>query len=481
MGFKRLRISGFKGLDTQKGDFHDDLSTSPEAENFICGNGRMATAAGTREYAPSLPAEGTRLFQAFFRDEATKEDRRVLMAAGGGRLYALKEGEWTQIGEGFGSDEWRAVNYRSGEEERILLVNGIDGMVTWDGGSGPAEVIRPVQGGEEIAFEHLTLLYERLWGAVHADAPDRIYWSESFEPDNWELNYDTPDTGGGFLDVATFDGSRIRAIVAAFDDVLIFKDKSMHRLNGTYPGEFSLTQVYGSEGTLAARTIVHTADRLYFLGSDGLCVYNGMSVSTLGHTGMRKLEGIWGRMNREALTGACAAVYGDVIYLALPLDGAQENSHVIEYRLSDGCCSVVTLAGVKDWLVLRGQMGEKLLCLVGSRVYEYGAGGRLAGQAIAARWLSPVITLDTLAARRTVGRVYMMVEAEGNGAAVRLTMMGGGARRSRMIPLMKGTNLIRTRIRARGRNFRFLLENVSGCALSFPDGIEMLIEEDGDL
>ena len=276
--------------------------------------------------------------------------------------------------------------------------------------------------------------------------------------------------------MATFDGSRIRAVKATFDDVLIFKDKSMHRLNGTYPGEFSLTQVYGSEGTLAAKTIVNTAARLYFLGYEGLCIYNGMTVQTLMQAGERKLNGIWERMNREAITGACAAIFGDTMYLALPLDGAQENSHVIEYRLHDGVCSLVELPGVKDFLVAREETGERLLCLIGDRVYEYGLGGTLAGEAISARWLSPVIVPSSLDVKRTVGRLSLMIEAE-NGGAVLLGLTDGETERTAEVPLQKGVNLIRQRLRLRGRTFRFSIENVDGCALSLPDGLEILMEE----
>ena len=81
MGFRRLRIAGFSGIDTQKGDFHENLSTSPDAVNFICENGVMRTAKGTEAYAPVLPVEGARLFQAFFRDDETQEDRARLMAS----------------------------------------------------------------------------------------------------------------------------------------------------------------------------------------------------------------------------------------------------------------------------------------------------------------------------------------------------------------------------------------------------------------
>ena len=478
MGFKRLKIAGFNGLDTQKGDFHGDASVSPDAVNFVCADGVMKTAGGTREYAPQLPAEGTRLFQAFFREAQTGADRRILMASGGGRLFALVNGAWKEIGSGFRSDEWEAVSYRKDDRELVLMVNGVDGMAAWDGESGQISMMEPEQGGETIRFSQLTLLYERLWGAVHADAPDRIYWSESFDPENWEIDYDQPDEGGGFVDVATFDGSRIRAVKAAFDDVLIFKDKSMHRLNGTYPGEFSLTQVYGSEGTLAVKTIVNTAARLYFLGGEGLCVYNGMSVQTLAQAGERKLAGIWQRLNREALAGACAAIFGDTMYLALPLDGAERNSHVLEYRLHDGTCSLVELADVRAFLAVRETMGEKLICLIGKRIYEYGAGGSLAGRPIAARWVSPVIMPSAMETKRTVGRMSMMIEAETDGA-VRLGLESGERERKLVVPLRKGVNLVRQRIRIRGRAFRFTIENVDGCGLKLPGGLEILMEERG--
>ena len=104
MGLKRVKISGFQGLDTSKGEYHENPGTSPDAVNFICRDGRLMTAPGTAEYAPTLPETGRKLFQAFFRNPETQEDERVLMASGGGKMYALKAGAWTKIGEGYASD-----------------------------------------------------------------------------------------------------------------------------------------------------------------------------------------------------------------------------------------------------------------------------------------------------------------------------------------------------------------------------------------
>ncbi|MBR4441753.1 MAG: hypothetical protein IKS52_00600, partial [Clostridia bacterium] len=405
MAYSTYRIAAFQGVDQSHG-FHGEPGTSPDALNMICRGGALMTARASAAQTPRPPAGCVRLFQGFFRDE-NGADATVLLAAGGGSVYALRNGAWQSLGDGFQSDDWCAVNYRHESDDWLILVNGRDRMHYWDGHSAALAPVNVTIGGESVLFERLTLIYERLWGAVTAGEPDRVSWSEEFAPDDWELNVDIPDTGGGFMDVATFDGARIRAIVAAFDEVLIFKDRSMHRLNGTYPGDFSLTQVYGSEGTLAARTIVHTASRLYFLGGDGLCVYDGMTVSSLTHAGDRRMQSVFARVNQRAAAVACAALWRDVIYLALPLDGASENTHVVRYSLADGTWALLGIRGVKDWLVRREGQREELLYLTAGGLFRVDAGqGALPG----AHWTTPALPGGTLR-RRRLGRVAFSIDA----------------------------------------------------------------------
>lgn len=481
---RTVAIPGFTGLDQSRGIHNSDLSTSPDAMNFVSRYGFLRTHHGVSARFPALPSACTGVRQAFFRNPDTQLDSSFLIAYGGGKVYALKNGAWVQLGEGFATDQWSGVNYRHEENDWYVMTNGTNPLKYWDGRSASLQDIVPKQGGEPIVFEHLTLLYERLWGAVYPAQPDRIYWSESFEPDNWEVNFDLPDAGGGFVDVATFDGSRIRAIVAAFDDVLIFKDKSMHRLNGTYPGEFNLTQVYGSEGTLAHGTIVHTSDRLYFLGSEGLCVYDGMTVSSFSHIGDRRLREVWKRINKPEIEKARACIYDDTLYLTLPLDGSTENSHVIEYSLKDGTYSMMDYAGISDWLIYREGQDETLICLIGSQLYRYDAGTNYCGQAINAYWLSPEITLGTLTTKKKVGRIYLSVTTQSLDVSeepeIRLTLMSGNKERTKTIRLKNGSNILRQRIKVRGRSFRFRIENVNGNPLTINRGMEITLEEDSD-
>lgn len=479
-----VSIPEFSGLDQSRGIHNSDITSSPDAINFVSRFGFLRTHRGVSARFPSLPVSCCGVKQAFFRNPDTQLDSSYLMAYGNGSIYALKNGSWVLLGSGFTSDQWSGVNYRHEADDWFVMTNGTNPLKYWDGSSAALQDISPKQGEEPIVFEHLTLLYERLWGAVYPSQPDRIYWSESFEPDNWEVNFDLPDAGGGFVDVATFDGSRIRAIVAAFDDVLIFKDKSMHRLNGTYPGEFNLTQVYGSEGTLAHGTIVHTADRLYFLGSDGLCIYDGMTVSSFAHMGDRKLKDVWKRLNKAEIHKARACICDDVLYMTLPLDDASDNSHVIEYSLKDGTYSLMDYAGIGDWLIYREGQEEQLMCLIGNQLYIYDAGTSYCGKAIDAYWLSPEITLGTLTTKKKVGRIYLSVAAQSlnvnEDPEIRVTLISGNKERTKTIRLKNGSNILRQRIKVRGRSFRFRIDSVNGNPLTINRGMEIMLEEDSD-
>lgn len=494
MSERKLNIDAFTGIDQSRGIHSGDYGSSPDAINFIAREGILKTAGGVSKYGPAVPVEVSgddgRLFQGFFRD-AQHNDHTALVLTIEDRIYGAEvtdsaELVWKELGNNFSSDDWTAVNYRDETNDWIILTNGVDKPQYWDGFSDSVHEIDMKQGGEPILFSQITMLNERLWGGVSADNPDRIYWSNTFDPDNWELNFEDSDNdGGGFVDVATFDGSRIRGIVAAMDDILIFKDKSLHRLSGSYPGEFSLTQVFGTEGTLAARTIVDDGRSLYFLASDGLVRYSGMTAISLSASGDNKLKDIWSRINASTIDTACAVMVDSIIYLAVPLDGSIINTHVIEYDTRTGTYNIVELPGVDDWLVLRIGQQETLLFLSDGQIYRYNSGYTFYdGAPINAVWTSPCITCGSLASKKQTGRIYMSVSATAidisSQPEIKITLFSGDKVRSKTLKLKTGLNEIRKRIKIRGRTFRFKIENVNGCPLTIHHGVEIHIEEDYD-
>ena len=468
-----LRVRAFRGLDQSRGAWNADAATAAQCVNFICRGGVLERAGGMTAFSPQPPSGCVRLFQAFFRTDGADDSR--LVAAGNGCLYALIDGAWTTLGSGFASDDWCAVNYRKGESDLLILANGQSALQTWDGKSASLTPITPTVDGQSASFERLTLIYERLWGAVCASQPDRVYWSESFAPDSWALNPDIPGSGGGYVDVATFDGARIRAVTAAFDDVLIVKDRSLHRLSGTYPGDFALTQVYGGEGTLAPRTLTQTADRLYFLGRDGLCVYDGMTVSSLAHRGDERARGVFERLNPDAIAEACAVLTGDVMYIALPLDGAAANSHVLRYSLADDSWALLSLSGVRDFLIRRLGQREELLCLTGEGLFHLGAGDSFGAESVTGEWLSPELLGDKRTERKRTNRLRVTVETEKPGAITLFTQSEQG-RAERTIELPAGVSILKPRLRVCGRRIRFGVR--TSAPVRLPEGLALEIEVD---
>lgn len=492
-GDRRLQITEFHGIDQSRGLFSGDYMSSPDAENFIVRNGIMRTAGGVLQFGaviahfnePETSAAKPRLFQAFFR-AADGTDYSRLVASFDRQIYVYSETENEWVPSGFVTkDGVDMVSYRHETDEWAIFSDGDGNLSYWDGSISGLMPIAATQGGVAVKFQQLSLIHERLWGAVLQDSPDRIYWSASFSPDDWEINASMPDDGGGFLDIATFDGGRIRAVMAAFDGIVVFKDRSVHKISGTYPGEFAVSQVYGTEGTLASRSIVNAGSAVYFLSSDGLCRYDGVSVVSLRANGDRKLKDVWASLNHGAIDNVCAAYCNGVIYMAVPLSASESrNTHVIEYDVAEGVYSIVELPGVDDFIVRHEGQRKTLFAIIWDKVYKYDTGASFPAGPINAVWTSPEISCGSLTSKKQTGYLYITVEGTSlsvdRSPSVKLSMISGDKIREKTITLKTGSNTIRTRIKIRGRSFRFRIENTNGDPLTIHRGMEIAVEETFD-
>lgn len=496
---RRVVVTDFTGINQSKGVYTADYASSPDAVNFICRNGMLRTAGGTVQLGSKIPHPTEpelveikpRLFQAFFRAvDGTGYSK--LLASFDSQIYAYDETNsiWVPIGYTT-SDGVDFVSYRHGLNEWAIFSDDSGDLHYWDGSGTGIQPITVTQGTDAeghtiyVKCRQISLMHERIWGAVLQDSPDRVYWSASFEPDNWEINTSKPDEGGGFVDIATFDGSKVRAIIPAFDGTLVFKDRTIHKITGTYPGEFAVAQVYGSEGTLAPRSVVVTESDVYFLTSIGFCKYDGVSVTSLWTHGDRKLRDIWKSVNHAAIENVCAAYCNGIIYMALPLDSeSYQNSHMIEYDVAEGTYSIVELPGVDDIMVKHNGQQKTVYVIIWDKVYQYDSGAVFPGGAIYAVWTSPEISLGSMASKKSTGRVYVTVEGTSlsvdTDPTVKLSLISGDKVRSKVIALKSGPTVIRTRIKVRGRSFRFRIENQNGNPLTIHRGMEIAVEETYD-
>lgn len=478
-----LTVNAFRGLDQSESDVNRDMRTSPDMANFIVEDGKMKTAPGAVDFASALPADGsgsaTIMEAAYHNADGTTEYR--LIAGCGGKLFRLEGSAWVQMGAGFHSDQWNDVNYRKNTEEWHIITNGADAVMYAAKNSESYQALQ----GVPAKGKYIALSDERLWLGGVPDDQEIVYWSWDNDPNNWAVDLENPEQGGGFVYARTHDGTKIVGVKALMNDVVIFKDRSLSRITGTYPGEYQMVEVYGNTGPISENTIVSSGGTVYFLCAEGLCVYNGMTVSTLAMSGGDdRLKGIARRMNRDAADKACSVIYQGVMYVALPLDGSTINNAVILYDMTQGIYTLMEQYRVDSWLVHHIGSAEVLLFARGNRVMKM-SGATNDGALMEARWLSPWVDAGEKNARKTSGRVYLAVEGEsmteGEPPRFKLSMQSEKKKREKIISLKRaGVNVLRPRVKLRGRILRMGIETVAGTRLTIYQGVNIQIENDED-
>lgn len=477
-----MDISTFRGLDESESGVHRDIRTSPDMANFIIEKGEMKSTPGARQWGPALPATGdeTMIMEAaYHREDGTTEFR--LIAASAGYLWKLENGAWVQMGSGFKSDRWDAINYRKDTEEWHIIANGEDPIQYSARDSAAYSKLE----GAPASGKYIALSDERLWLGGIKEEQEIVYWSWDNDPNNWAVDLENPEQGGGFIYIRTHDGTKVIAVKALLNDVVIFKDRSLHRITGSYPGEYELINVYGSSGPISENTIVAAGANVYFLCAEGLCVYNGVTVETLALSGGdNRLVSLARRINRTAAERACSVIFRDVMYIAMPIDGSEVNNAVVVFDMTENIYTLLTGYRVDSWLVRHEENSETLLFAREGRIMEM-AGDTNDGEVINAHWLSPWFDSGTKSARKTSGRVYISLEAqsmvEGELPKIKLTMVSEKKRREKIVEIKReGVNVIRPRVKLRGRILRMGIETVEGTRLTIHQGIQIKVESDED-
>jgi len=321
------------------------------------------------------------------------------------------------------------------------------------------------EGGPE-GLSLITLHYERIWGSGAAGMPDAVFYSRAFSPDDWSGDTENPESGGGEIQLPTFNGGRIVAIENLFDDVLVFKQRDIYRIVGTYPGNYEVVRVHGVVGPMAPDSIVGSGSMVYFLSGAGLCSYNGVSAAPLSRQLAKRF---YERINREKANLACAAIHEGRLYLAAPLDGAQVNNSVLEMDLSSG--ALMERTGITA-TAFAGN-GEELLFAGGDGlVYRYGSGMDYNGAAIEAYWRTPWTDLGNQTYEKYLDSLYLtasgllevLVETDRHAKSYRLDI---GAQEKP----------VRLKLCGHGKRFRLTLRNVNGSQLHLRGGLQVTVDD----
>lgn len=353
-----------KGIHQAAGDTNIGTDYAYRAENIRTERGLLATSLGTGRAFPSLGVPIETLER--FHRRSRPDDPDVFVAAAGGAIYTYTLGTdgWVKRGEGYNSDRWSCVTYEAVEGDQtvdiLLMSNALDGMVAVFGSDLRVEKQALAIGDEyrNVKFAALARHAERIWGTGAPGYPDSIFYSRPYDPLNWTgaTVEEQPEDGGGRIDQPSWDGDAFIAVVPFGGYLLAVKPHSVYEIRGTDPTSFTITQAYGTDGPVQARTICADRTTLLFLGHTGLGAYDGSALQILSRDALHETMRMRMAADDEKAT---ACVCDHVYYLAMRVkegegDVISENNAVIEFDTERGTFMLRTGIRVKDFFALDG-------------------------------------------------------------------------------------------------------------------------------
>lgn len=447
-----------KGVYQAAGDTNINADYAYRAENMRTERGLLATAHGTGRAFPALgyPIE---TFTRFYRRNKP-EDPEVYVAAANGSIYTYTTGEagWVEREGGFYSNAWSHVTYETVEDGKtidlLLMTNSEDGMIAVYGSDLRVEAKALTIGDDykEVKFSVLGRHAERIWGTGDPEYPDNIFYSKPYDPFDWTDVPETPELGGGMIQQPTWDGDAFIALEPFGGYLLAIKPHTIFEIRGTDPSSFTITEAYGTDGPMQARTIVTDRLRMLFLARSGLGMYDGSTLSLLSRDALYETM----RMRMPGMDEkATACVCDHVYYLALCVresesDVLTENNTVVEFDTERGTFMIRKGIRVKDFYSIAGkvyftQADSPFEVL---RYNDPNAAGYL-GAPMDSLWETGWFDLD----KRNVKSEFTLrftAETDASDVPVEITIVTDRRERRKVVMLQKGRKDYKVSIHTRG-------------------------------
>ena len=487
-------LKDFTGIDESQGTTNAQPNVAAAAHNISTDLGRLTVADGYALALPPVPGDEAlrRVMRFDVRGETgttthvlVATDTRVLVWLPGAEPWEAEEPDdtprWHTLYDGALSGEWSYIVWEQLSRDIIVLANGADPVKKWYGDTETLEDLEglPTENEQTVRYKYLALHKERLWGAGYPMAPDMVYYSQAFDPEKWGGDLLQPIAGGGVIPLPQHDGSSVAGLKTVFGDVLIFRTNNAIRIYGDNPDNYQIVTVRGAFGPIANESIVDAGTVCWFWTADGLGYYDGMSTGLVDD---RRIGSIVRRVNSAAYTRVNGIVKGNRLYMALPLDDAEQCTAMLEYDAGRQAYMLHEGVAAQDF-VFSDAARDTLYMAIGSAVCAMG-GGTLGEAPIAAKWVSPWFDLDHKTSIKAITRiethgqlskpnggpndmaaVTLTVQTENGMAAKRFEMRNGREGRMGVSLLLAGTR------------FRVMVENVNGSLFALDGGIALEVTE----
>ncbi|MCL2821647.1 MAG: hypothetical protein FWD86_00395 [Firmicutes bacterium] len=264
---KKIRIDNFfKGVESAFDQSVLPQDIAVQNYNFDFFSGALTDGYGVEQYAPLADFLADRLF--VFKQNCTKTNQtnQTLLLSQNGQIY-------THFRQQIGAKKQplkingrlKGINYRLLGEDVLLINSSSDNMAVFNGTDTPYFVDNSPQ------INALSVHLDRLF-VTDIDG-ENLRFSTDLDPTNWTKSL----SEGGYIKMVD-DRGRIGNLVSFLNHLYIFRENGISRLsNFADQSTFSLTNLFVSSGKIFFDSVALIGDRIVFLASDGLYLFDGFS------------------------------------------------------------------------------------------------------------------------------------------------------------------------------------------------------------
>ena len=301
--------------------------------------------------------------------------------------------------------------------------------------------------------EFMELHYDRLWIAGEKENPDRIYFSTANVNGADIEDFTVPlaeeeeiNMHGGFLDVRSYDGSKIIALKVIFNSVVIFKNKSAYKIYGSSPSNYQLVDLFSCNGAIADKSICVGNNGAYFLNNDGIYYYDGTNTTLVS----QRIKNTISKMNKNYANKSVAIFHDSKYYLAIPTGDSQVNNTLIEFNTINGSFMTYDINDISSFI----EYDNEILYSTGKQVKALFKGTTM----LPLLWTTPTIDFGAKNTRKMSSYLYLRVKGEGQ---IKFTLKTERKEKELILDLPREETLIRKKLKNKGRMFQLTIENVN--------------------
>lgn len=317
----------------------------------------------------------------------------------------------------------------------------------------------------------MELHYDRLWISGNKSNPDRLYFSTAgvngADIEDWTTPIEEAEANqhGGFIDVRSYDGSKIIGMKVIFNSIVVFKETSAYKIFGSHPSNYELVQLFSSNGAIADKSICVGNNGAFFLNSDGIYFYDGTNTTLISQA----INKLIGKMNIDYASKSVGAYYNNKYYLSIPISGSTSNNILIEYNTETKSFMYYSAYDIHSMLLYE----KNLLLGIGSTIKIFNKREGIGKSMI---WESPRFDFGAKNTRKNSNYIYF--RGSGNGS-VKFTLISDKKTKEIIVPLDSEERIYKKKFKNKGRWFKLKIENVENSIINI-SSVDIITEVDED-